>query len=359
MDHNHNTKYYSDLRILDRIDKYKKLEGIVEERLKKAISYNERTLIHVSHRIKTTKSIKEKLRDRHDEFPDLASLYDLLGFRVICYFQEDIDEIAELIAGSFRVDWDRSKDRRKLIDPTPFGYTSLHYICALPGDAGYPEALCNLWFEVQIRTILMHSWAEIEHDLGYKTEFGVPRAIRRKFSQVSGLLETADDIFSDIRKEMAEYKAQVRENISNDCADDMELDGVTLSEFTSSSKIYQSLLSDIAAITSANITYANPENQLKLLDFLGVHTLGDLVEMIRKNRDLTLELATIRLSGSELEELTTTAPFYYLYRARLIRSDLSREKIKEFFSLMTEDPITINRTTNWIESERFAREGVK
>ena len=93
MDHNFNTKYYSDLRILERIDKYKRLEDIVEERLKKAISYDERTLIHVSHRIKTTKSIKEKLRDRHDEFPDLASLYDLLGFRVICYFQEDIDEI--------------------------------------------------------------------------------------------------------------------------------------------------------------------------------------------------------------------------------------------------------------------------
>lgn len=356
MEQDFNSKYHSELRILDLIDKYKMLEEIVEKRLKKAISYDERSLIHVSHRIKTMKSIKGKLRDRHNEFPDVNSLYDLLGFRVICYFQEDIDEIAELIAGSFRIDWSRSKDRREHADPTSFGYTSLHYICALPEDAECPDVLRHLWFEVQIRTILMHSWAEIEHDLGYKTEFGVPRAIRRKFSQVSGLLETADNMFSDIRKEMADYKALVRENIKNDCADDMELDGVTLAEFTSSSKIYQSLLNDIAANTNAHITYANPENQLKLLDFLGIHTLGDLVEMIRKNRDLTLELAHKRLSGSDLEELTTTAPFYYLYRARLIQSDFSYEKIKEFLSLTINDPGTVRWTANWIESERFALE---
>ena len=78
-------------------------------------------------------------------------------------------------------------------------------MCALPDNYG---ELNNLWFEIQIKTILQHSWAEIEHDLGYKTEFEVPRNIRRSFSKAASLLETVDDIFSDIRTKRIQYRCK-------------------------------------------------------------------------------------------------------------------------------------------------------
>ena len=62
-------------------------------------------------------------------------------------------------------------------------------ICSLPKDKGYPEELTEYTFEIQFRTVLQHAWAEIEHDLGYKTEFGIPLDVRREFSRVAGLLE--------------------------------------------------------------------------------------------------------------------------------------------------------------------------
>ena len=60
-------------------------------------------------------------------------------------------------------------------------------------------------FEIQIRSILQHAWAEIEHDLGYKSEIEIPNIVKRKFSRLSGLLELVDDEFVSIKDIISEY----------------------------------------------------------------------------------------------------------------------------------------------------------
>ncbi len=124
----------SEMQIL--IEKYKLLEKIVDDRLHKILMTNDNPLLLITHRIKTMDSIKGKLARKADHYTDIHSLRDILGVRVICYFLEDIDLTAKLIAENFRVDWSKSKDKRELIDARSFGYLSLHYICALPEEEG-------------------------------------------------------------------------------------------------------------------------------------------------------------------------------------------------------------------------------
>ena len=338
------------------IGKYEALAPVVEERMRSVLcDQNHPMMYQITHRIKTVESIRGKLERKPEKYSAVSDLRDILGFRVVCFFQEDIDQIAGKIAGGFRVDRKRSTDKRSLIDPTSFGYLSLHYIIALPDDEEYPEELRNLWFEVQIRTILQHVWAEIEHDLGYKSEFGVPRMVRRNFSRAASLLETADGVFSYIRQMLAQYKQEVVSGIENDQAAELYLDDITITEFTARSQKYLSLLGEIAAITGAGITEANPEGQLPLLNFLGIHTLGDLVKMIDREHDTAIRLAREKLENTELEEMSSTVAYYYLYRAMLVNGDYSPERVKEFLALTSRDQRSIERNAQWIMNARSAQ----
>ena len=57
------------------------------------------------------------------------------------------------------------------------------------------KAFEGLKCEIQIRSVLQHAWAEIEHDLGYKSELTIPKEVRRSFSRLAGLLELGDKEF--------------------------------------------------------------------------------------------------------------------------------------------------------------------
>ncbi len=46
--------------------------------------------------------------------------------------------------------------------------------------------------EIQVRTVLQHAWAEIEHDIQYKSASVIPAEIRRRFMSLAGMLEIAD-----------------------------------------------------------------------------------------------------------------------------------------------------------------------
>lgn len=144
-------------------------------------------------------------------------------------------------------------------------------------------------------------------------------------------------------------------SIENDGAAELYLDAITITEFTFRSRKYLSLLGEIAAITGASITEASPEGQLPQLAFLGLRTLGDLVEMIDREHDTAIRLAQEKLSGSELEEMSSTVAYYYLYRAMLVNSDCSPERIKEFFALNSRNQKSIERNVQGILNARLAQ----
>ena len=303
--------------------------GILEEKLKEAGIRP----MQIAHRSKTRESVAGKMERKPDKYTSLRKMTDILGVRIICYFNDQVDQIADLVRNAFVVDPKNSVDKRKLLDPTAFGYLSLHFICSLPHDNGYPEELCDLKFEIQIRTVLQHTWAEIEHDLGYKTEFGIPREMRRHFSRVAGLLEVADDAFLRIRTEIQAYDKEVREKITDDKADDMTLDLVSLRAYLELSKTMQSLISEIAALSGSAVIETSPEQYIQYLEFFGVRTLGELNAFVHDGYADAVAFAKRSLGNIQLDEVSSIIGLYYLCRARLVLGDYNERQLMVYFML--------------------------
>ena len=51
---------------------------------------------------------------------------DLVGIRVITYFADDVNAIAQVIENEFEIDSQNSTDRREALEADRFGYLSLH-----------------------------------------------------------------------------------------------------------------------------------------------------------------------------------------------------------------------------------------
>lgn len=290
-------------------------------------------VLAVEHRVKEEKSLAGKLERKGDSYNTLEDITDILGCRVICFLSDEIDVIGRKVEEKFVIDWENSSDKRALIKEDAFGYLSLHYICSLPAGGEWPEEICGKKFEIQIRTILQHAWSAIHHDIGYKSEFGVPKDIRRQFARLAGLLELADDEFVRARDNMVGYTENIRQRIITDDADDVTINMISLNEYVQHNQKMQSLIEEIASIAGAEISQIDPESYIPQLAFLGITKLGEIEKMIRENYDLTMALAKKALSATELDIVSSSVALRFLCRAELINKNYDFDKIVEFLTI--------------------------
>ncbi|MBQ3821123.1 MAG: RelA/SpoT domain-containing protein, partial [Bacteroidales bacterium] len=108
-------------------------------------------LAGIESRVKTEKSLAGKLELKGSKYATLADITDIIGLMVITFYIDDVDKVASAVERLFEVDWENSVDKRKVHEIDSFGYLSLHYICSRPG---FPYR-----FEIQMRTVLQHAWA--------------------------------------------------------------------------------------------------------------------------------------------------------------------------------------------------------
>ncbi len=74
----------TDDEIQELLERYKNLESPVNERMSHIFS-GKLSLIHITHRVKTADSITEKLERKPDLYSSIYDIYDISGFRFICY----------------------------------------------------------------------------------------------------------------------------------------------------------------------------------------------------------------------------------------------------------------------------------
>lgn len=314
-------------------DDFLALESVVDKILHKIADDSKLVVFGIEHRVKTEKSLAGKLERSGDWYRSFDELTDILGARVICYFNDDVDKIGEAVEKNFVIDRENSSDKRALIKTDTFGYLSLHFICSLPRGAGYPDNICGKKFEIQIRTILQHAWAAINHDLGYKSEFGVPREYAREFSRLAGLLEIADDEFMRVRDGMHAYADDVRRRITENCADDVAINTVSLSEFVKRNKPMRKLVEKIAAIGNAEIQETGVENYVEQLSALGITELGALQKAVAKDSDLAYALAEKSLASADLDILSSSVGLRFLCRAELLNGNYTEDQAAKFLEL--------------------------
>lgn len=320
-----------------------RLGDIASSVLKQQLENAKIDTLAVEHRVKTEASLLGKLERKSDKYRFLEDLTDVLGIRVICFFGDDVDRAGKQIEELFSVDWENSVDKRAIIKANSFGYLSLHYICSLPEGRDYPPELCGRKFEIQVRTTLQHTWACIEHDMGYKGEFGIPRVAVRQFARIAGLLELADDEFVRVRDTVHAYTRDIKQKIADDDADDVLIDSVSLREYVLHNRKMRGLLDEMAAICGAEIREISPENYLEQLRWLGKRNLGDLEQLLEKNHDLALALAKKALENTDLDILSSSVGLRFLCRAELLNKKYSEEQVTEFLVLSVGDKTRASR----------------
>lgn len=241
----------------------------------------------ITFRVKDPEHLCEKLTRPGKQYGHFTDVTDLLGLRVITYFEDDVDRVVARIDREFEVDPVRSEDKRKLLDPDRFGYASVHKICQLPAaKLAQPEYVNfdGLRLEIQIRSILQHAWAEMEHDLGYKAILGVPGPLRRRFSVLAGLLELADQEFMRLRNDLQAYSQQVSDEIYT-APERVLLDNLSLKAFIHEDLLCRQLDSTIAGAARVETEEAPKswyEARIAELDGVGVRTIGDLTRLLRE-----------------------------------------------------------------------------
>lgn len=120
----------------------------------------------IKTRVKSPESIYEKLNRKNLPFTleSLDQMHDIAGIRVICSFVDDIYMLADCLLKQDDIRLVEKKDY--IANPKENGYRSLHLIVEVPIFLENEKRWMKV--EVQLRTIAMEFWANLEHKLRYK-----------------------------------------------------------------------------------------------------------------------------------------------------------------------------------------------
>ena len=282
----------------DHLPEFEKQAGEIYQTLKKTFEKVGLVLASIEYRVKSEDSLAGKLELKGAKYKSLADITDIIGLRVITYYTEDVDKVASAVDRLFTIDWDNSVDKRKLLEIDTFGYMSLHYICS---KKGFPYR-----FEIQMRTILQHSWANMNHDTGYKSGVEIPKHYKRSINRLAGLLEMVDEEFSRIRVELADYRRSVQALVASGNLNDAPLDGDTYRSYLNM-KPFQRLNKTIAAVNQAEIQEVSLMPYLEVFrDLLGCSTLGDIERIIKEYGEGAFQLASYQISLTDLDIISSS-----------------------------------------------------
>jgi putative GTP pyrophosphokinase len=124
-------------------------------------------------------------------------IHDLIGARIICWFQDDCYDMLNLLQNSKRLATLADSIEDYNVTPKPSGYRAIHLL----SDVTYDQIIHNgnkheivagkMTCEIQIRTMFQDAWGELTHQMHYK----IAEQERSKYNELVSLL--ADRLFTE------------------------------------------------------------------------------------------------------------------------------------------------------------------
>ena len=309
---------------------YTQMADIIPEKLKGFFNDAGIIVAAVEHRVKARESLAGKLRLKGGKYRDIFDITDLVGIRVITFYIDDVDKVASVLERLFEIDWENSIDKRKAHEIDSFGYLSLHYICSIPEssytDKDHPE-INKIRFEVQMRTVLQHAWANMNHDTGYKSGVEIPRVYMRDMSRLAGMLELVDDEFSRIRREITDYRRNVQKLVASGNLGEVSLDGDSFKSYLQIGP-FDRLNKRIASMNQAEIQPVDLSKFLPVFKAMGFKTLGDIAALIKDYSDAAYQIACFQMGITDLDILASSVAPQNLCTAFILKNGGGRTGLK-------------------------------
>jgi ppGpp synthetase/RelA/SpoT-type nucleotidyltranferase len=179
--------------------------------LQKSLRHNGLADAQLETRTKSPESFVAKavkrMPDGEFKYADLRQeITDLVGARILVPLSTDVAPVLTMLRQEYVVDEELERGQEEGHIDVP-GYQSRHLLVRLQKDEREDVDLRefgDMTVEIQVRTILQHAWASLQHDLMYKTERAPTASIRRRLIALAGLLELADREFVQVRQSHSE-----------------------------------------------------------------------------------------------------------------------------------------------------------
>ncbi len=190
------------LQLVPQLEKAReRLTGIIAE---VASQIQDKSLVRarvIGTRIKSFDSLLRKAEQKGLGVEDaFHGIHDLVGIRVVCNNVDDVYRFYELLIKSLPEE-DVINKEDFLATPKSSGYRAFHINIYV--DVGGPFSPQRISCEIQIRTLLQDSWAELTHEDIYKAGVDLPEDLKGRMEDLASLLAVADEIAQRVRNRIA------------------------------------------------------------------------------------------------------------------------------------------------------------
>jgi len=308
-------------------DFYKQLARLGHEILEKEI-INRGIKALVSNRAKRVDRLKEKLikRNQKKDYKSRQSIendiVDLAGIRVALYFPSERKIIGQVIKDLFNIVETKEfpENSHKPIHNKRFsGYWATHYRVKLKKYDEVNKRFTNTVFEIQVASVLMHAWSEVEHDLVYKPFSGeLSEDELAILDEINGLVLTGEIALERLQKAITERTKK------------------------------QAEITDKYDLT--NLMFNNYKDNFKKINFGNTEYLANYLKAIQKIDTSQIEEAMSRINQNINESFSDQ-----LFQ-NIIAINKSQDNLKKYFSQITTDKKKVSGfelfTNTWITFEK-------
>lgn len=154
--------------------------------------YNYNLINNVTSRIKEPNSILKKMKKKNYELTYkemIEKINDVAGIRIICPLKQDIFIVKEMVKNFPNCTIIKEKDY--ITKPKKSGYSSYHLIVEIPVNIA--QSVFPVKVEIQICTMAMDFWSNLEHEVKYKPTKKISSKISKELVSCAQLVNKLDD----------------------------------------------------------------------------------------------------------------------------------------------------------------------